>query len=79
MTNINYLVNQLLDIMESDGIPFERFSLDDAWASNEASVYYNIACPYTVSDNRAHCTSESMGRNTCTQCKLNWLENEVDE
>ena len=79
MTNINYLVNQLLDIMESNGIPFERFSVDDAGASAEASVYYNISCPYTVGDNRAHCTSESMSRDTCTRCKLNWLENKVDE
>lgn len=79
MTNINYLVNQLLDIMESDGIPFERFSVDDAGASTEASVYYNIACPYTVSDNRAHCSSESINRDTCTRCKLNWLKNEVDK
>lgn len=45
MTNRKYLIEQLQD---------GNF-IDDSGASYEATIYYNIACPYQCDDKRALC------------------------
>lgn len=71
MTNREYMAKQLSD---PDWI-------DDGGASYLSMVEYNINCPYFTGDERCHC--RSMGkeptRSECGQCKLEWLEAEVDE
>ena len=47
MKNINILTNILMDIMESEGLEFERINIDDGGATEEAEVHYHIDCPYT--------------------------------
>ena len=54
-------------------------SIDDGGASYEAMVYYNVACPYTEGDDRAHCKdTDDMTRDMCVGCKMEWLDAEVD-
>ena len=43
MTNREYMINLLLDGLESR---LNRVSIDDGGASEEAMIYYNINCPY---------------------------------
>ena len=72
MTNREYMAKQLSD---PDWI-------DDGGASYDSMVEYNIACPYFGGDKRAHCRSGCTGmptRKMCSECKLEWLEAEVDE
>lgn len=72
MTNREYMAKQL------SGPDW----IDDGGASYEAMVYYNIGCPYFCGDKRAHCKSSDSGmptRETCSECKMEWLEAEVDE
>lgn len=45
ITNRQYLIEQLED---------PNF-IDDSGASYEATIYYNIACPYFCGDERALC------------------------
>ena len=71
-SNREYLIRQLAD---PDWI-------DDGWASFEATVHYNIKCPYFSGDKRAHCygnPDEFINRENCYFCKLAWLDTEVDE
>ena len=65
--------------------------IDDGGASYESMVEYNISCPYFHGDERSHCrnieaeyltgrrNSMSPTRWECGQCKLEWLEMDVDE
>ena len=79
MTNREYMINLLLDGLESR---LNRVSIDDAGASEEAMIYYNIKCPYYVGDKRAYCQKEgglAPSREVCVACKTHWLEQEVDE
>ena len=55
MTNREYMINLLLDGLESR---LNRVSIDDAGASEEAMIYYNINCPYYAGDKRAYCRKE---------------------
>lgn len=54
MTNREYMINLLLDGLESR---LNRVSIDDGGASEEAMIYYNINCPYYAGDKRAYCRS----------------------
>lgn len=49
-------------------------------SSYEATVFYNIACPYTVGDPRAHCYNKNatMTRKRCYNCKEEWLNQPVE-
>lgn len=71
MKNRDYLIMQLTD----------PNSIDDGGASYEATVYYNIACPYFSGDARALCYGNGIGttREECYECKEQWLNQEVDE
>ncbi len=69
MTNREYMAKQLSDPDWSD----------DGGASYEAMVYYNIGCPYFVGDERCHCNGRLPTRIMCGECKMEWLEAEVDE
>ena len=42
MKNINLLINILMDIMEFEGLEFERINIDDGGATEEAEVHYHI-------------------------------------
>ena len=75
-TNREYLVRQLAD----------PDWLDDGGSSYEATVAYNIECPYLGYDKRAHCTDKPLdyvtgpeGRDHCSACKMEWLEQIMDE
>ena len=50
MTNREYMINLLLDGLESSGRCLNRVSIDDAGSSEEAMIYYNINCPYYAGD-----------------------------
>ena len=79
MTNREYMINLLLDGLESR---LNRVSIDDDGASKEAMIYYNINCPYYAGDKRAYCRKEGSlvsSREVCVDCKAHWLEQEVDE
>ena len=79
MTNRDYMINLLLDGLESR---LNRVSIDDGGASEEAMIYYNINCPYYAGDKRAYCRKEGSlvpSREVCVDCKAHWLEQEVDE
>lgn len=71
MTNREYMAKQLAD---PDWI-------DDGGAAYFSMVEYNIGCPYFAGDERCHCngSDELPTRKMCGQCKLEWLEAEVDE
>lgn len=69
MKNREYLINQLKD---------ENF-IDDSGASYEATIYYNIACPYICVDKRSMCYGQKqVTREMCFKCKEKWLNSEVD-
>ena len=70
MTNREYVARLLAD---PDWI-------DDGGASYEAMVHYSIACPYFAGDKRCHCgEGKDPNRDRCSECKMEWLEAEVDE
>lgn len=80
MKNINILTNILMDIMESEGLEFERINIDDGGATEEAEVHYHIDCPYTGRDERALCVQgKKYCRDVCVECKIQWLLDEVDQ
>lgn len=82
MKNINLLINILMDIMEFEGLEFERINIDDGGATEEAEVHYHINCPYFGRDERALCHGcklSDVGRDLCVKCKFQWLLDEVDE
>lgn len=53
----------------------------DDWGAEEAVIYYNVNCPYFVSDSRCKCENDDKepSREICSECKYKWLEMEVDE
>ena len=72
MTNAEYIAGLLTE----DGF------IDDDGASYEAMVHYNIKCPYTEGNDRAHCHGKNYDficRDNCFWCKQEWLDKEVDE
>lgn len=71
MNNREYMAKQLTD---PDWI-------DDGGASYLSMVEYNIACPYLCGDKRGECRDGDAypNRDLCTDCKLKWLEQDVDE
>lgn len=71
MTNREYMARQLTD---PDWI-------DDGGASYVSMVEYNVGCPYFAGDKRCHCngSEEFPTREMCGECKMEWLEAEVDE
>lgn len=82
MKNINFLINILMDIMEDEGLEFERINIDDGGATEEAVVHYRINCPYFGRDERALCHGcklSDVGRDLCVKCKFQWLLDEVDK
>mgnify|MGYP004646375851 FL=1 len=70
MRNREYVARQLM----------EKDFIDDGGSSYEATVFYNIACPYTVGDPRAHCYKKTVTitRKRCYNCKEEWLNNPVE-
>ena len=75
MTNCEYMIANLTAIKEDCEL------VDDGGSSEEAFVYYNIACPYNMMDERAHChghTFDVATREMCVRCKYEWLRQEVD-
>ena len=72
MTNREYMAKQLSD---------------PDWIDDDGVVYYNIGCPYFCGDKRAHCKGvdgwygliKKPTREMCSECKMEWLEAEVDE
>lgn len=79
LTNREMMINLLLDQLENSGKEFKRFCTDDAGASEEAMVYYNIQCPYFMGDERCLCKGMlDPDRDTCVTCKTKWLDSEID-
>lgn len=84
ITNAEYMISMLMGILEDNNIdPHPPIYIDDGGASEEAMVYYNIACPYFDGDERAECKNngplETATREQCFKCKYDWLTNQVDE
>lgn len=73
MTNLEYMIANLTAIKDDSPL------VDDGGSSEEAFVYYNIACPYGCGDERAHCHGyDDITRKMCIACKYEWLNQEVD-
>ena len=70
MTNREYLIALLQD---------EDF-FDDGGASFECMVHYQLNCPYRGSDARGKCQPNDLTphRALCSECKMEWLDAEVD-
>lgn len=79
MTNREYMINLLLDGLEANGADFKRIHIDDGGSREEAMIYYNVNCPYSVGDKRSHCKGCEHNRERCVECKSEWLDSEVDE
>ena len=81
MKNINLLTNVLMDVMDFEGLDFERINIDDGWATEEAEVNYHINSPYFAGDERALCHNREndIGRDLCIKCKIQWLLDDVDK
>jgi len=81
MTNAEYMINLLMDLLRYEDVSFKRVNIDDGWASGEAMVYYNVNCPYFNGDERALCHNHKnpVDREHCVECKESWLLSEVDE
>lgn len=72
MTNREYIIALLSD---------EDF-IDDDGASYESMIYYSIACPYFMGDERCFCRDRHINeidREMCFKCKEDWLNSEVQE
>ena len=53
--------------------------IDDGGASEEAAIYYHIACPYYGRDPRGKCVDNDVPtRQMCVECKAEWLEAEYE-
>lgn len=54
--------------------------MEGSGSSYEATVFYNIACPYAVGDPRAHCYKKTVTitRKRCYNCKEEWLNQPVE-
>ena len=63
-------MNVLMDIMEFEGMEFERIHIDDGGASEEAEVHYHINCPYLSGDERGLCVN---GKESCRELCVNCL------
>ena len=60
MTNLEYMIASLTN------------QIDDGGASYEATVHYNVNCPYFEGDERAHCYNKGLdypSRENCFPCK----------
>lgn len=83
ITNAEYMINLLLDLLYDNDIELHNFDIDDGGASEESMIYCNIACPYYDGDERAECKNngplETATREQCFRCKYDWLTNQVDE
>ena len=83
ITNAEYMINLLLDLLHDNDIELHNFDIDDGGASEESMICYNIACPYYDGDERAECKNngplETATREQCFRCKYDWLTNQVDE
>nr|DAW70665.1 MAG TPA: hypothetical protein [Caudoviricetes sp.] len=68
MTNREYIIKALND------------EFDDG-AMEEAVIFYHIECPYYHGDNRCYCHGKGtkINRETCTNCKAEWLDMEVEK
>lgn len=53
--------------------------IDDGGSSEEAMIHYNINCPYCNDKECILKEDEEPNRNTCVQCKAEWLDKEVEE
>ena len=67
----------------------------DDWGAAEAWIYYHLNCPYRTGDRRCHCYPEEYRNGTmeelkykdclkatremCSECKYEWLNQEVHE
>lgn len=71
MKNREFLIAVLSD---------ENYDPFDNGADGESVIYYNISCPYFRGDERARCKDqiEIMNRKLCVECKMDWLNAEVD-
>jgi len=49
----------------------------DDFAETESIIYYHVACPYYEGDKRCHCNNKVRGRETCLECKQEWLDMEI--
>lgn len=69
MTNREYIIAALSD------------EFDDGGVTEEAVIYYHIECPYYEGDNRCYCDGKGrkICRETCTNCKAEWLDMEVEK
>lgn len=81
ITNAEYMINLLMDLLKYEDIDFKRVDIDDGWASGEAMINYNVNCPYFSGDERAICYEDDslIDREHCVECKQKWLLSEVDE
>ncbi len=67
MTNLEHLIAALTD------------EIDDGGAAYEAAVHYNIACPHYFCVKNLPCEGRKQIREICVQCKMEWLDKEVEE
>lgn len=53
----------------------------DDYAYSESVIAYHVECPYFSGDKRAHCheSKEPDRFGICMACKLEWLDQKVDE
>lgn len=84
ITNAEYMINLLLDLLHENHIKVHALDTSDDDASLKAMICYNIDCPYKVGDKRAKCRqTETYTCNPtirqCYECKREWLTNEIDE
>lgn len=84
ITNAEYMISLLLDLLHENHIKVHAFDTSDNGASLKAMICYNIDCPYKVGDKRAKCRQkETYTRNPtirlCYECKCKWLTNEADK
>ena len=53
--------------------------IDDGGASWEATIYYNISCPYFAGNLEAKCHGgKDSSRELCVECKAEWLDKEYE-
>ncbi|MGN0362153.1 MAG: hypothetical protein ACI4ET_04860 [Bilifractor sp.] len=83
ITNAEYMISMLMDLLYENGIKLHDFDIDDGGSSMETMIYANIECPYHYGEEQAECDSNgpcvSPTREQCTTCKYNWLISEIDD